>query len=167
MSVNASNPVATISQSMEIVRLSPKWQEGLLVFLQDLHASGDDVLFSPHASDEDTINRLVSFDTVDSYYLLVEKGIVLGYGLLRGWDEGYQIPSLGMAIHPSARRSGLGNMFMNFLHLVARRKGADKIRLRVFKENDRAIGLYKSLGYVFEDDGTQQDYLIGFRSLGN
>lgn len=152
--------------SIEFVRLVPRWQEGLKLFLEDLRECGDDVFFSPHPTDENSVNRIAGYTGRDLYYLLVEEEKVIGYGLLRGWDEGYQIPSLGIAIHPSARGGGLGKIFLNFLHVSAFRRGASKVRLRVHKNNNKAIRLYKSLGYVFEEDANQADYLIGFKSLG-
>ncbi|WP_323004580.1 GNAT family N-acetyltransferase [Denitromonas sp.] len=151
--------------SLEMVRLAPQWQGGLLQFLNDLKESGDDVFFSPHPTDEDSIRRIASFDGKDLYYLLVEKNRVLGYGMLRGWDEGYQIPSLGLAIHPTARGLGLGKMLMDFLHLLASRRGAGKVRLRVRANNEKAICLYKSLGYVFEKEISQSDFLVGFKGI--
>lgn len=122
-------------------------------------------MFSPHPSDEKTISQLARYKGRDLYYLLVEAENILGYGLLRGWDEGYQIPSLGIAIHPSARGAGLGEILMSFLHVLASRRGASKVRLRVLKTNEKAIRLYKSFGYVFEDDVKQAEYLIGYKSL--
>lgn len=152
--------------SLELVRLAPGWQEGLKLFFQDMKGSGDEVFFSPHPTDENSINRIASYNGKDLYYLLIEGENVIGYGLLRGWDEGYQIPSLGLAIHPSARGRGLGKMLMDFLHLLAFRRGASKVRLRVRANNAKAISLYKSLGYAFEEDTNQAGFLIGFKNVG-
>lgn len=171
MSAPASSPArdrlpADIAYpSLEVVRLTPEWQEGLQQFFQELKASGDEVFFSPHPVYADSICQIAAHDGKDLYYLLVEHGEVLGYGMLRGWDEGYQIPSLGLAIHSSARGQGLGKMLMDFLHLLASRRGTDKVRLRVRTNNEKALSLYKSLGYVFEVDLNQADYLVGFKSL--
>lgn len=154
----------TANSSLELVRLSPRWQAGLELFLQALSDNGDAIFFSPHPTDRETISQLARYNGRDLYYLLVEEEKVLGYGLLRGWDEGYQIPSLGIAIHPSARGYGLGRILMNFLHVVAFRRGANKVRLRVLKDNNMAIGLYKGFGYVFEEDSKHAEYLIGFKS---
>lgn len=151
--------------SMELVRLAPRWQEALLQFFQDLESAGDDFFFSPHATDADTIRRVAHLDGRDIYCVLVEEGRVLGYGMLRGWDEGYRIPSLGLAIHPSARGQGLGKLFMDFLHHLAARRGADKVRLRVRTNNEKAIGLYKGLGYDFDDDDNQTGFLTGFKTI--
>lgn len=151
---------------MELVRLAPNWHEGLKVFLAELKDGGDEIYFSPHSADDISIRKVVGLNGKDLYYLLVEEGKVLGYGLLRGWDEGYSIPSLGVAIHPSVRGAGLGKLLMNFLHMLAFQRGASKVRLRVHKNNSKAITLYMGLGYVFEIDTNQSDYLIGFKDLG-
>lgn len=171
MSAPASSPAENKSPainkapSLELVRLDLRWQEGLKQFFQSLRECGDDIFFSPHPTDEKSINKIAGHNGKDLYYLLVEGEKVLGYGMLRGWDEGYQIPGLGLAIHPSARGEGLGRMLMDFLHLLACRRGASKVRLRVRINNEKAINLYKSLGYVFKEDANQADYLIGFKSI--
>lgn len=152
--------------SMELVRLAPRWQDGLTLFLAELKECGDELFFSPHPVDEISIGRVAGLNGKDLYYLLVEGEKVLGYGLLRGWDEGYSIPSLGVAIHPAVRGAGLGKLFMNFLHAMALQRGARKVRLRVNKNNSNAQSLYMSLGYVFETDANQAGYLIGFKNLG-
>lgn len=156
------NSTGSGNPSLEIVRLSPRWQEGLKLFFKALSENGDARLFCPHPTDDETISLLAHYVGRDLYYLLVEEENVLGYGLLRGWDEGYQIPSLGIAIHSSARGSGLGKILISFLHILAFRRGATKVRLRVLKNNDKAMCLYESFGYVFEEDIKQPEYLIGF-----
>jgi len=153
------------SSSLEVVRLTPVWQEGLQQFFQDLQAGGDDVFFSPHPMDADSIRKIAALDGRDLYYLLIEQGKILGYGMLRGWDEGYQTPSLGLAIHPSARGQGLGRILMDILHFLAARSGAEKVRLRVLAKNYKALGLYKSLDYFFDEDNNQPSFLIGFKNV--
>jgi ribosomal protein S18 acetylase RimI-like enzyme len=70
--------------------------------------------------------------------------------MLRGWDEGFSIPSLGIAIDPSARGLHLGRAFMHFLHFVAKRRGCSLVRLTVSQTNHSAIKLYEGLGYKLE-----------------
>jgi ribosomal-protein-alanine N-acetyltransferase len=79
--------------------------------------------------------------------------------MLRGWDAGYAVPSLGMALHPSARGQGLGRTFMELLHDAARTRGARRVRLKVYPENEAARTLYERLGYVFSD--FEEGQLVG------
>jgi ribosomal protein S18 acetylase RimI-like enzyme len=52
---------------------------------------------------------------------------------------------------------------MHFLHAAARRRGADKVRLKVYPDNIRAIELYRELGYTFEAQEAGQ--LVGIVDL--
>jgi ribosomal protein S18 acetylase RimI-like enzyme len=52
---------------------------------------------------------------------------------------------------------------MLYLHAEARRRGAPRIRLKVYPENTAAVELYRSLGYVFE--ASERGQLVGFKTL--
>ena len=53
---------------------------------------------------------------------------------------------------------------MHFLHAAARRRGAEKVRLKVKMNNSRAVNLYQGLGYKFESQ--EGPFLVGFLDLG-
>ncbi len=150
---------------LEIIQLAQDRRAGLALFLQDLKNCGDEPFFAPHAGDEDAIRDMIAASRRDLYYLMVEGDEVLAYGLLRGWDEGFVIPSLGIAVHPGAKRRGLARLLMDFLHSVAARSGSDKVRLRVHTGNTNAIALYMGLGYDLAPDANSPDYLVGFKTL--
>lgn len=151
----------------EIIRVSPQWKEPLKQFLAALDSNGDSVYFSPHPYDDATLDRITINDNQDLHYVLVEDNIILGYGMLRGWSEGFIIPSLGIAISPNARGQGLAKLLMHFLHVAALRKGAQTVRLRVLKQNEKACSLYLALGYTFEDDQNNEQFLVGFKKVDN
>ena len=172
MSATVSNPVEGSApdlscglQALEIVRLTPSRGTALYEFFKAINETGDSPFFRPHATDEESILKLAEYTGQDLYYVLVDNEGILGYGLLRGWDEGYIVPSLGIAVHPAARGLGIGRMLMVFLHITASRKGAQKVRLRVHLFNDKALYLYKSLGYIFESDSNDPEYLVGLKQL--
>jgi ribosomal protein S18 acetylase RimI-like enzyme len=152
------------NSAIEIRRLSAEWKQALLVFLRAIEEVNDTDLFRPHPFNEEAVERILSNTRSDLYYVLVDGTEVVGYGMLRGWDEGYAIPSLGIAVHPRVRSNGLGRALMHFLGAAAKCRGAERVRLRVKSQNDRARRLYESLGYKFrsEDDG---GYLVGFLDL--
>jgi ribosomal protein S18 acetylase RimI-like enzyme len=133
--------------------------------LEALELSGDDQRFHPHPFTDAAVQRLAEGKGKDYYCVLVEDGRVVGYGMLRGWDEGYDVPSLGIAVHPAARRRGLAGRLMRHLHEQARARGASRVRLKVLEDNSAAIALYEALGYRFDDkDG---HYLVGMLPLGS
>lgn len=131
------------------MRAAPGWEQPLAEFLTALAAADEQQRFHPHPLTAEAAAAVCRGAGRDLYYLLVEGGAVLAYGMLRGWDEGFDVPSLGIAVHPEARGSGLGALLMRFLHAAAARRGAEAVRLRVQPDNTAAIELYRSLGYEF------------------
>ena|SRR6266545_1547083 len=130
-------------------------------FFNSLRQEGDEVFFHPHPLTHDQVMKLVHYAGDDEYYALVDERRVLAYGMLRGWDEGFEIPSLGVAVAPSERGCGIAPLMMQFLQLVAKRRNADSVRLTVHPENTRAIRLFRRSGYEFQQspDGRIVGYL--------
>jgi len=123
--------------------------------LAEIFADIDETFFRPHPFTRDEAGRIAGQAGRDAYALLVEDGRPVAYGMLRGWDEGYAVPSLGIAVRTSAQGRGLGRLMMAHLHAEAGRRGATVVRLRVHPDNLRARRLYESLGYAYtgEDRG--------------
>ena len=144
---------------IEVRRLSPEWVDALAEFFRALEETENFKHFHPHPLTAHEAVRRCRYQGNDLYYVLVEERRILGYGMLRGWDEGYETPSLGIAIHPSERNKGLGKIFMHFLHAAAMRKGAKRVRLKVYPNNIAAIKLYEGLGYRFT--GQENGQMVG------
>ena len=153
----------TADAALEYRVLGPELEGALADFFAELEASGTGVYFHPHPFTAEEAKALCCRRGKDLYYVAVAGGRVLGYGMLRGWDEGYEVPSLGIAFRPGDRGIGLGRSFMLFLHTAARLRGAKRIRLKVYPVNAAAVGMYKSLGYRFEEAAAGQ--MVGYLDL--
>lgn len=154
---------ADLAEQIEFRRPEKTLERGLAEFFAALVEAGDDERFHPHPFTPAAAAERVRYHGKDVYCVAIAGERVLGYGMLRGWDEGYEVPSLGIAIHPAARGLGLGRALMLYLHAEARRRGAPRIRLKVYPENTVAVELYRSLGYEFS--AVEQEQLVGFKSL--
>jgi ribosomal-protein-alanine N-acetyltransferase len=152
------------SLAVEIRQVSAADEAALVHFFAVLQARGVDKFFHPHPFTAKAANERATYTGEDLYYVVTDGGEILGYGMLRGWDEGYIVPSLGIVVHPDAQGMGLGRLMMDFLRVVAMRRKAEKIRLRASPENQIAMKLYRALGYEFtvEKDST---YLVGLLDL--
>ncbi len=148
---------------LEFRRLAPEDAPSLAAFFLALKNSGDEDLFHPHPLTEEQAGKICHYTGGDFFCAGFTGSGILCYGMLRGWDEGFAIPSLGIAVHPDARGRGHGKAFMSFLHAHAKEKGAEKVRLKVYSRNERAVNLYQELGYVFESSEAGQ--LAGTYSL--
>lgn len=150
---------------LEIKRLSPGMEQALAEFFFSVTEGDYAQYYYPYPLTQETADKLCSLLSKDLHYVLTDRGMVLGHGMLRGWDEGYEVPSLGIVIHPDVSNKGLGTMFVKFLHSAAWMRGCSKIRLSVHNENKAAINIYMKLGYVFSPKNDKES--IGILSKEN
>jgi ribosomal protein S18 acetylase RimI-like enzyme len=149
---------------VKFVPLGPEWETAFKSFLRALEKAGDHRRFKPHPFTDEGVKERLNYKGKDYYCLLVDGDDVVGYGMLRGWDEGYDVPSLGIAVRPGLQGTGRGRSMMQHLHDEARRLGAKKVRLRVNKDNQPAIRLYEEFGYDLKPD-EKKGFLVGFATL--
>jgi ribosomal-protein-alanine N-acetyltransferase len=129
----------------------------------------EDKKFHPHEfTYEFAYDLCTDYVGKDLYYIMLDSDIdkddqIIAYGLLRGWDNGYKIPCLGIYVSKNYRGKGFSKLLMNFLHLAAKNNGAEKIRLKVYKDNVTAVRLYKSFGYEFSYYDNKQ--YLGIKTL--
>jgi ribosomal protein S18 acetylase RimI-like enzyme len=152
-----------VAAGIEFRALGPDLAVRLGLFFESLRVNGDERFFHPHPLTHDEAVRRCADRGLDLYYAAVSGSEVLAYGMLRGWSEGYAVPSLGIAVAPAYRGCGLARPFMAFLHAAARWRGAPAVRLKVYEANTAARELYRSLGYRYEPaEGAQ---LLGVLNL--
>ncbi len=136
---------------MEVRVVGPGDEEAL----GEMFSHIDETFFRPHAFTRDEATRICHRGGRDLYVLMLDDGRPVAYGMLRGLDEGYTTPSLGIAVSTECQGRGIGRLMMEELHQVAANHGADVVRLRVHPDNVRARHLYEALGYTYrgEDRG--------------
>jgi [ribosomal protein S18]-alanine N-acetyltransferase len=130
-----------------------------------LRRQGAEAFFHPHPLTREAAAELAVYAGRDVYCVRQIGKELVGYGMLRGWEEGFQVPSLGLAIEAAHQGRGHGRCLMEFMHALARQRGAKRIRLRVYPDNVRAMNLYRSLGYSFTKDCESDRQIVGFLEL--
>ena len=101
----------------------------------------------PREFHERAFEELLGSDTYLEGYLLCDGALPAGYALLA---KMYSREAGGMCVwideiylRPAARGKGLAKEFFAFAETL----GAARLRLEVEPENERAVALYKKLGY--------------------
>lgn len=117
--------------------------------LTELFAALDASHFHPHPFTAAEARRRAAYEGRDVYAVLELDQRFVAYGMLRGWDDGYEVPSLGIAVRTDRQHRGHGRRMMDWLAGEALRRGATRIRLRVHPANAAARRLYESLGYRY------------------
>lgn len=119
-------------------------------FFKDISQKHIQDHFNPHPFDEAFANWLNQYNGKDEYFFLVEEPKILVYGMLRGWDEQFERPSLGICSNPSFRNQGHANTMMRHLIQVSRNRRVKEIILKVKRDNLGAKTLYKKFGFRLE-----------------
>lgn len=122
--------------------------------------------FRPHPFDEATAEAICSRTGRDEYFAVFDAGEVVGYGMLRGWDEGYEVPAFGVCVRGDQRGRGLGRVLLGFAIERAREAGARSVMLKVFDDNLPARALYESFGFTFAERTPDGAQLVGRLDLG-
>ena len=158
-----------VSENIDLIvvnstTLSPSMESKLGLFFRDINADPDCTFFRPHALSPQYASKLKSIIKNDIYLVSLDNiSSINGYCFLRGWDDGWDTPSLGICLHSEARGKGLSKLLMSALHGIAKFKQCKKVRLTVDNDNLSAISLYKSFGYELSRLDDQR--LIGFKYL--
>ncbi len=148
---------------LTIRRLVPNDEKALAVFFTKIASDPASSGFHPHPLDDAQARKIARWAGRDIYVGAFRSGRLVGYGMLRGWDDGWQVPSLGICLLPSMRGKGLSVPLMQEMHDLARREGAERVRLKVYSQNNAAIRLYQRFGYVFVSEEAGQ--LVGLLNL--
>jgi [ribosomal protein S18]-alanine N-acetyltransferase len=103
--------------------------------------------FHPFPLDAETAHRICVAPRRDRYFAAWDYDAIGGVAMLRGWDEGYAVPSFGILVGHRHRGRGTGRALTEYALALAREMKAPKVRLTVHADNARAIRLYERTGF--------------------
>lgn len=82
---------------VEFAPIRREHTSALAQLLVALDRMGDGQNFHPHPLDTLTADRIANHVGADYYCVGFTAAGLVSYGMLRGWDEGYDVPSAGLA----------------------------------------------------------------------
>jgi ribosomal protein S18 acetylase RimI-like enzyme len=103
--------------------------------------------FTPFAFDEATLARLLKAKVRDVYLGLYWDGELAAFCMLRGWDEGYEVPTYGVVVAERFQGKGLGSLTIELAKVISRLRGSPGLMLKVHPENTVAKALYDRAGF--------------------
>ena len=141
----------------QLLRILPAHLEIVRRFFESLSSDNQaTTMFHPHPFTQEHAELIAQYSGQDYYAAMLINDAIVAYGMLRGWDEGYETPSLGIVVNGAHRGLGFGRVMMDHLHAEARARGAKSIMLKVYKNNTAATQLYRRMGYVLSDLNEQE-----------
>lgn len=124
--------------------------ESLIRFFAENNMSEITRYFHPFPFTPETAQFIACQLHQDKYYVAVLGDQIVGLSMLRGWDEGFSIPSFGVVIDYRYHGQGIGRKLLEYTISDARQLHCQRVRLTVYASNAGAVHLYKSVGF-YED----------------
>ncbi|RIK75633.1 hypothetical protein DCC62_12975 [candidate division KSB1 bacterium] len=121
--------------------------ESLARFFEENNKSEIKRHFHPFPLTSETAYQIACTSHSDRYYIAIRNGGIVGLCMLRGRDEGFEIPSFGIFVDHRYHGFGLGGQMTEFALDEARKLDCSTIRLSVYESNTNALNLYRTLGF--------------------
>jgi RimJ/RimL family protein N-acetyltransferase len=119
--------------------------------------------FHPFAFDVVTLERVLSSATQDVYLGIYVLQEIVGLVMLRGWDDGYTVPALGIMLDYAYTGCGLSDMAIHAAKCIARLRNCQRIMLKVHPDNLPAMRLFRRHG--FAPTGQDGDMIVMHHEL--
>jgi ribosomal protein S18 acetylase RimI-like enzyme len=103
--------------------------------------------FDPFPLTPDEARRIALKPHLDAYFVASTNAELIAMSMLRGFDEGFAVPSFGIFVDHRHHGRGVGRWLTVWTVGEARRRGCAAIRLSVYASNTAAVRLYRSLGF--------------------
>lgn len=103
--------------------------------------------FDPFPLTPETAHDLLRPERLDRCFGAFDGSGLVAFSMLRGRDEGYDVPSFGIFVDRSEHGRGLGSRLTAWTVEQARETGAPAVRLSVYASNLGALRIYERLGF--------------------
>jgi ribosomal-protein-alanine N-acetyltransferase len=156
--------VSTPKAGVQILPLQED-QIGPLAQLYQAATADYGVYFKPFSFDEETLGRILRERRNDLYFTVLCDGELAGLYMLRGFDQGYTVPSYGVWIAQAYSRRGLARATLEHAVATCRAHGCREMMLKVHPLNTRAKLLYERFGFTQTGVDTKNNNLVYKLSL--
>jgi ribosomal-protein-alanine N-acetyltransferase len=151
-------------KSLEITELGSAQAENLskLLLASDKNYTK---YFIPFSFDEKSIKGILERATNDKYFGVFISNELVGFYMLRGFDDGYVIPSYGTWIAEQFSSLGLSKLTLQHAISYCKVNGIKKIMLKVHPDNSIAKKTYENYGFKQEGTDAKNNNLIYYKDL--
>ncbi len=116
--------------------------------------------FDPFNFDRETITSLLVKRSRDVFMGIYWQAELKGFFMLRGWDEGFDVPAYGVLIDERYSGYALAQLSLRMAKSICKLRGAKRMLLKVHPDNKAARTLYEEALFVQTRADAQSGNLI-------
>jgi ribosomal protein S18 acetylase RimI-like enzyme len=138
-------------------------------FVKNLSAESPEYLkhFTAFELSNKVFVNLLTKVVKDKYFGIFYGEEIVGFYMLRGFDEGFEIPSYGVIILSKFSNKGLSKLTLYHAFALCRLNKVKKLMLKVRPENTYAKKLYESFGFEKTGFDNKNGNFIYHKSLSS
>jgi RimJ/RimL family protein N-acetyltransferase len=121
--------------------------------------------FIPFNFDVQTISKKLNSIKDDCYFGIFIENKIAGFYMLRGFDEGYKIPSYGVWISKKFSKMGLSKLTLQHAVSFCQLNRIKELMLKVHPDNLIAKKIYENFGFKQSGIDPQNSNLIYYKKL--
>lgn len=121
--------------------------------------------FTPFKISSLYIHQQLQKSHLDLYFGFYLRQSMIGFYMLRGFDEGFDIPAYGVFISEKYKSLGLGKLSLSHAITLCRINNLKKLMLKVHPENKVARKLYERSGFYLVGTDPKNNNLILHKDL--
>ena len=116
--------------------------------------------FVPFPFDTVSIRQMLESACDDRYWAICLGQDLAGFVMLRGFDNGYEVPSYGVSICERFARRGLLKLSLSFVIAWCRLNGVPRMMLKVHPDNLVAKRVYERVGFRYDRTESSSGQLV-------
>ncbi len=106
--------------------------------------------FTPFSFDEETISGILDKRERDVFMGMYWRNRLVGFFMLRGWDEGYEVAAYGVLTDQAYRGYGLARLSLEMAKIICRLCRTPRMMLKVHPRNIVAKTLFEKARFVLD-----------------
>lgn len=104
--------------------------------------------FKPFGYDTSAVADVLASQGQDVLMGLYWQNQMVGFFMLRGWNEGYDVPAFGILIDEKCRGYGLEMLSLETAKIICKLRGASRIMIKMHPNNISSKGVARKTGFV-------------------
>lgn len=121
--------------------------------------------FTPFAFDAETLRKILQNAQYDRYWGIWHKEQITGFFMLRGFDEGYERPTLGIYISQSYAGKSLSQLAFAYTISWCKLNGISSMMLKVHPDNHHSYTVCLKFGFKQIGIDSQNDNIVMEKQL--
>ncbi len=122
--------------------------------------------FTPFRFDEEALLSMLGGKNQDVFMGIYWQDRLVGFFMLRGWDEGYEVPSYGVVIDERYSGYGLTRLSLRIAKSICRLRRVPRIMLKVHPDNLTAKTLFEEAHFVHTGVDAESGKLVYHFDVG-